>query len=87
MILLRYAAEAVLLLAAAGLAARALAAGMHVTAFCLAGFESGLLDRAVLDPYAWDAVWTQLRWLLAGAALSVAPVALALRQPVGKILS
>jgi hypothetical protein len=86
LVLLRYAAEAVILLALAGLAARALAITAHPVAFGFAGFEPGLLDRAFLDPYAWDAVWSQLRWLLAGAALSVAPIALALRQPVGKIL-
>jgi hypothetical protein len=86
LVLLRYAAEAVILLALAGLAARAIAIAAHPLAFGFAGFEPALLDRAFIDPYTWDAVWTQLRWLLAGAALSVAPIALALRQPVGKIL-
>jgi hypothetical protein len=78
LILLRYAAEAVILLA--------LAIAAHPVAFGFAGFEPGLLDRAIIYPYTWNAVWSQLRWLLAGAALSVAPIALALRQPVGKIL-
>lgn len=86
LVLLRYAAEALILLALAGLAARALAIAGHPIAFGFAGFEPGLLDRAIIDPYAWDAIWSQLRWLLAGAALSVAPIALALRQPVGKTL-
>ncbi len=86
LLLLRYALEAAILLALAGLAARALAAGLHAPVFAFAGFEEGLLDRAVIDPYAWGPVWIQLRWLLAGAALSVVPIAIALRQPVGRIL-
>ncbi len=86
LILLRYAAEAVLLLAIAGFAARALSTGLHSTLFGFAGFEPGLLDRDILDPYAWRATWDQLRWLLGGAAFSTLPIALALRQPVGKIL-
>lgn len=86
LVLLRYAAEAVLLLALAGVAAWLLAGGLHARVFGFAGFEPGLLDRSVLDPYGWSGVWLQLRWLLLGAALSVAPVALALRQPVGRIL-
>lgn len=86
LVLARYAVEAVLLLALAGAGARLLAAGLHGTVFGFAGFEPGLLDRSMLDPYAWDAVWLQLRWLLVGALLSALPVGLALRQPVGKIL-
>lgn len=86
LVLLRYAAEAVLLLALAGLAARALAIAAHPFAFGFVGFETGLLDRGTLDPYAWDAIWTQLRWLLAGAAVSIVPIGIALRQPVGKTL-
>jgi hypothetical protein len=86
LVLLRYAAEALLLLALAGVGARFLAAQLHGFLFGFAGFEAGLLDRAILDPYAWPEVWHQLRWLLAGAVLSVIPISLALRQPVGKIL-
>lgn len=86
LVLLRYAAEALLLLALAGISARALAAGLHPWLFGFAGFEPGLLDRSILDPYAWVETWAQLRWLLVGAVLSVIPVGFALRQPVGKIL-
>lgn len=86
LVFLRYVAEAVLLLALAGLGARALTAGLHACVFGFAGFEPGLLDRSVLDPYAWQPVWLQLRWLLIGAALSALPIGLALRQPVGRVL-
>lgn len=86
LLLLRYALEAVILLTLAGLAAVVLAASLHVSVFTFAGFEPGLLNRATLDPYAWTPVWIQLRWLLAGAALSVVPIAFAIRQPVGRIL-
>lgn len=86
LVFLRYAGEALLLLAFAGILARAVAAGCHGFVFAFAGFEPGLLDRSILDPYAWGTIWDQLRWLLVGALLSVVPVGLALRQPVGKIL-
>jgi predicted lysophospholipase L1 biosynthesis ABC-type transport system permease subunit len=86
LLLLRYAAEALLLVAVALLLVRQGIVLAHPALFALAGFEPGLLDRAVLDPYAWPAVWPQARWLLLGAALGVLPVAFALRQPVGKIL-
>jgi hypothetical protein len=86
LVLLRYAVEAALLLALAGLGAFLLATQLHPWLFGFAGFELGLLDRAMLDPYAWAEVWSQLRWLLVGAILSVLPISLALRQPVGKIL-
>lgn len=86
LVLARYAIEAALLLALAGVAAWFVAGGLHARIFGFAGFEPGLLNRGVFDPYAWEAVWPQLRWLLGGAVLSVAPIALALRQPVGKIL-
>src|SRR5690606_23980943 len=71
LVFLRYAAEALLLLALAGLGAHALVTALHAPLFSFAGFESGLLDRARLDPYAFDIVWPRFRWLLAGAALSV----------------
>lgn len=86
LVLLRHAAEGLLLLAFAGLAARGIVAAAHAPLFGLAGFEPGLLDRAALDPYAWSACWPALRWLLAGAMLSVLPIAAALRHPVGRTL-
>jgi hypothetical protein len=86
LVLLRYAVEAVLLLAFAGFGAQLLAINLHTFLFTFAGFEPGLLDRSLLDPYTPSAVWMQLRWLLAGALLSIAPISLALRHPVGKIL-
>lgn len=86
LVFLRYAAEAVILLAFAGLCARLFAANLHAPLFTFAGFERGLTDRALLDPYALAHVWPALRWLLVGALLSIVPVAVALRHPVGKIL-
>ncbi|MET0262257.1 MAG: hypothetical protein ABW223_05120 [Rariglobus sp.] len=86
LVLLRYAVEAVVLLALAGFGAGLLAANLHSYVFGFAGFEAGLLDRIVLDPYAPAEVWTQLRWLLVGALFSVVPISFALRQPVGRIL-
>jgi len=86
LLLLRYAGEALLVAAAAVLLARTGLAWVHAPLFGAAGFERGLLDRALLDPYAWGTVWPAARWLLLGGALSVVPVAAALRQPVGRIL-
>lgn len=86
LLLLRYAGEALLIAGAAVLLARTGLALAHVPLFAAAGFERGLLDRAVFDPYAWATVWPAARWLLLGGALSVVPIAAALRQPVGRIL-
>lgn len=86
LLIARYTVEALVLMAVALIIARAALVAVHQPVFELAGIERGLLDRAVLDPYSWPEVWTQARWLLAGAALSICPVAIALRQPVGKIL-
>ena len=86
LLLLRYAGEALLLAVAAVVLARTGLALLHAPLFGAIGFERGLLDRAVSDPYAWVTVWPAARWLLLGGALSVLPIATALRQPVGRIL-
>ncbi|MBX3750842.1 MAG: hypothetical protein KF897_12205 [Opitutaceae bacterium] len=86
LLLLRYAGEALLVAAAAVLLARTGLAWVHAPLFGAAGFEPALLDRTLIDPYAWGTVWPAARWLLLGGALSVVPIAAALRQPVGRIL-
>ncbi len=87
LLLLRYAAEALLLAAAAVLAARGILVATHGELFGkLAGFEPALLDRGVIDPYAWSELWRQARWLGLGAGLGVVPVALAMRAAVGRVL-
>ena len=86
LLLLRYAVEALLLVTIAVLFARWLLIGLHGPVFALAGLEPSVLDRGVVDPYAWEQVWSQARWLGVGAALSVAPIALALRVAVGRVL-
>lgn len=87
LLLVRYAIESVLLVAGALLIARTALAGLHAPVFALAGVEAGLLDRHVHDPYEWGRIWGQARWLALGAGLAVAPIALALRLPVGRVLS
>jgi hypothetical protein len=86
LLLIRYAVEALLLVGLAVLLVRWGLAGAHHALFSLAGFEQGLLDRRVLNPYTWPEVWRQARWLGLGAAFSVAPIACALRLPVGRVL-
>lgn len=86
LLLLRYAAVALLLAAAAILAARGILIVAHGQLFALAGFEPALLDRALLDPYDWPEIWRQARWLALGAGLGVMPVALAMRAAVGRVL-
>lgn len=86
LLLVRYALESLLLVAAALLIARTLVAGFHGTIFGLAGFETGLLDRNLHDPYTWREVWAQACWLALGAGFAVVPIALALRLPVGRVL-
>ncbi len=86
LLLLRYAGEALVIAGAAVLLARTGLTLAHVPLFGAAGFERGLLDRTMIDPYAWETVWPAARWLLLGGALSVVPIAAALRQPVGRIL-
>ncbi len=87
LLMARYAVESLLIVTGALLLARAGLAGLHGTIFSLAGFEPGLLETQVYDPYAWPQVWAQARWLGVGAALAIAPIALALRLPVGRVLS
>ncbi|GAB1487583.1 hypothetical protein MASR2M8_00220 [Opitutaceae bacterium] len=87
LLLARYAIESLLIVTGALLLARAGLTGLHGTIFSLAGFEAGLLDARMYDPYTWSQVWTQARWLGVGAALAIAPIALALRLPVGRVLS
>jgi hypothetical protein len=86
LLLLRYVAEAVALAVLAFLLCRAGLIHSHQALFAFIGFEPGLLDRQTLDPYAWTTLWSEARWLLLGATVGVLPVALAMRQPVGKIL-
>lgn len=86
LLLVRYLIEALLLVSTAILLARFAAGAGHAWLFAKVGFEAGLLDRARLDPYAWSELTGAVRWLLAGAVLSVLPVLSGLRQPVGRIL-
>ncbi len=87
LLLARYAGESLLIVTGALLLTRAGLGALHGPIFSLAGFETGLLDPQVYDPYAWPLVWNQARWLALGAALAIAPIALALRLPVGRVLS
>lgn len=86
LIVIRYAVEALLLTAASVLLAGWLLVSLHGWIFGLAGFEPALLQRTTLDPYTPTLVWTQTRWLVLGALLSLLPVAFGLRQPVGRVL-
>ncbi len=86
LLMMRYFIEAALLVTLAALGARAAAIYLHPQIFSTIGIEPSLLNRSFLDPYSWDTTWQNLRWLALGALLSVLPIALALRIPVGKIL-
>jgi len=82
----RYLLEALLIVAVAAVLARSAAMAAHAPLFARAGIEPGLLDLGILDPYHWPAVWRELRWLGLGVILSILPIALALRTPVGRVL-
>ncbi len=86
LLLVRYLVEALLLMTVAVLLARLCVAGGHVWIFSRIGFESSLLDRQLIDPYAWSALFIPIRWLYLGAMLSILPIAAVIRQPVGKVL-
>lgn len=86
LIVARYAVEALILTAAAVLLAGWLLVSLHPWIFGLAGFEPALLQRTAFDPYTPALVWHQARWLALGALLSLIPVAVGLRQPVGRVL-
>ncbi len=85
-LLVRYLGEGVLLLALAGFAARLIVTAAHAPLFRLAGFDSAWLGLDRLDPYTLAANPAIPLALAASALLSVLPVAISLRQPVGKIL-
>ena len=87
LLIARYLVEATLLVALAILLARGTAISVHPVIFQTIGIEPTLIDRGLIDPYAWQLVWGNLKWLGLGAFLSILPVALALRTPVGKILA
>ncbi len=82
----RYAVDALLIALAAILAARFTLAAVHGALFAPLGLETTLLDRNLVDPYAWPLVWQQTRWLALGALVSLLPVSLSLREPVGRVL-
>lgn len=83
----RYLLESLLLVTIAALLARSAAIYLHPLIFQTIGIEPNLIDRNVIDPYVWTAIWPQLRGLGLGALLSVLPVAFAMRTPVGRILA
>jgi len=83
----RYLLESILLVTIAALLARSAAIYLHPIIFQTIGIEPNLVDRSVIDPYVWTAIWPQLRGLGFGALLSVLPVAVAMRMPVGKTLA
>lgn len=86
LIVIRYAVEALILTTVAVSLAVWLLVTLHSWLFALAGFEPALLQRTTLDPYSVALVWHQARWLALGAVLSLLPVTLGLRQPVGRVL-
>lgn len=87
LLIARYLLESIVLVAVAAFLARTAAIYLHPIIFQTIGIEANLIDRRVIDPYAWEVVWPQLRGLALGAFLSVFPVAFAMRTPVGKILA
>lgn len=87
LLITRYLIESIVLVALAAVIARSAAIYLHPMIFQTIGIESNLIDRSVIDPYVWEAIWPQLRGLVLGAFLSVVPVAFAMRTPVGRILA
>lgn len=83
----RYLMENVLLVAIAGALAFGIAIQAHEPLFALAGFDPAWTNRAVLQPYQIESHPVLIAALALSALLSSLPVAVAMRRPVGKVLS
>jgi len=83
---LRYLADSLLWLLLAFCCALELAKIFHLSVFKAVGFDLALLDLRVFDPYRFAGNQVLLFILLIAAVVSVIPVCLALRKPVGKVL-
>ena len=87
LLIARYLLESIVLVTIAAVLAREIAIQLHPFIFQTIGMESDLLDRSLIDPYSWSALWGQFGGLGMGAFLSVVPVAFAMRKEVGEILT
>lgn len=82
----RYLTESLLMVTAAIALAWVGVTMSHAWLFGRLGFEAGLLERSVVDPYTLGSLGVSILWLYAGAVLGALPLARAVRQPVGRIL-
>ena len=83
---LRYLADSVFWLLLAFLLALELAKLFHAFVFSAAGFDAGLLDLTISNPYQFAGNQVLLLVLLVASLVAVLPVCLALRKPVGEVL-
>jgi hypothetical protein len=86
LLIARYLLEALVIVIVAAMLARSAASYVHGPLFARAGIEPGLLSLTKFNPYEWSNVWRELRGLGLGVLLSILPIVLALRTPVGKVL-
>jgi len=70
----------------ASLASLELAQAFHGYVFKAAGFSRDLLDLSVFNPYGFGDNQVLLLVLLLAAVVSVIPICLALRKPIGEVL-
>lgn len=70
----------------ASLASLELAQAFHGYVFKAAGFNRDLLDLSVFNPYGFGDNQVLLLVLLLAAVVSVIPICLALRKPIGEVL-
>jgi hypothetical protein len=85
-LILRYLVEGLLLLFLSFLSAVQLAEVFHRFVFIKAGFDSEFLDLAIFNPYKISENLYLLTLLGFASLVSVLPICIALRKPVGRVL-
>jgi CDP-diglyceride synthetase len=83
---LRYLADSLFWLLLSYYLALELAQLFHTFVFKAAGFDLGLLDLSIFNPYQFADNQVLLLVLLIASFVAVIPVCLALRKPIGKVL-
>ena len=85
-LIIRYLIENLFLLLLSFCGALELAKIFHRIVFKLAGFDSGLLDISIINPYQISENYLLLSILGIAALVAILPICIALKKPVGKVL-
>jgi len=85
-LVIRYLADSLFWLLLAYCLSLELAQVLHKYVFLAAGFDLGLLDLSLFNPYQFAENQVLLLVLLLASLVAVLPVCLALRKPVGRVL-